>query len=152
MKNYKTRVYDTILAKKLSAHGAVLIRGAKWCGKTTTAKQIAKSVVYMDEPKSRDSNILMAKVDPYVLLNGEAPRLVDEWQIAPTLWDAVRFIVDQKGEAGQFILTGSSVPPNMKDVHHSGAGRIARMTMRTSTDTSEMPPWAMRVFLIRRKF
>lgn len=131
MNNYKTRVYDAILAAKLSAHGAVLIRGAKWCGKTTTAKQIAKSVVYMDEPKSRDSNILMAKVDPYVLLSGEAPRLVDEWQLAPTLWDAVRFIVDQKGEAGQFILTGSSVPPDMKEVRHSGAGRIARMTMRT---------------------
>jgi len=108
-----------------------LIRGAKWCGKTTTAKQIAKSVVYVDEPKSRDSNILMAKVDPYVLLNGATPRLVDEWQIAPALWDAVRFMVDQKGDVGQFILTGSSVPPDMRDVHHSGAGRIARMTMRT---------------------
>ena len=131
MNNYKARVYDAILAEKLSAHGAVLIRGAKWCGKTTTAKQIAKSVVYMDEPKSRDSNILMAKVDPYVLLNGEAPRLVDEWQLAPTLWDAVRFMVDQNGEVGQFILTGSSVPPDMKEVHHSGAGRIVRMTMRT---------------------
>ena len=131
MNNYKTRIYDAILAEKLSAHGAVLIRGAKWCGKTTTAKQIAKSVVYMDEPKSRDSNILMAKVDPYILLDGEAPRLIDEWQIAPTLWDAVRFMVDQKGEAGQFILTGSSVPPDMKEVRHSGAGRIARMTMRT---------------------
>ena len=131
MNNYKPRVYDAILAEKLSAHGAVLIRGAKWCGKTTTAKQIAKSVVYMDEPKSRDSNILMAKVDPYVLLNGEAPRLVDEWQIAPTLWDAVRFVVDQRGKVGQFILTGSSVPSDMKDVLHSGAGRIARMTMRT---------------------
>ena len=131
MNAYKSRVYDAILAEKLSAHGAVLIRGAKWCGKTTTAKQIAKSIVYMDEPKSRDSNILMAKVDPYILLKGEAPRLVDEWQIAPTLWDAVRFMVDQKGEAGQFILTGSSVPPDMKEVHHSGAGRIARMTMRT---------------------
>ena len=131
MTNYKTRVYDAILAEKLSAHGAVLIRGAKWCGKTTTAKQIAKSVVYVDEPKSRDSNILMAKVDPYVLLNGATPRLVDEWQIAPALWDAVRFMVDQKGDVGQFILTGSSVPPDMRDVHHSGAGRIARMTMRT---------------------
>ena len=131
MKDYKIRVYDAILADKLSAHGAVLIRGAKWCGKTTTARQIAKSVVYIDEPKSRDSNILMAKVDPYVLLNGEVPRLLDEWQIAPTLWDAVRFEVDQRGSVGQFILTGSSVPPEMKEVHHSGAGRIARMTMRT---------------------
>ena len=131
MNGYKARVYDTILADKLSAHGAVLIRGAKWCGKTTTARQIAKSVIYIDEPKSRDSNILMAKVDPYVLLNGEVPRLIDEWQIAPTIWDAVRFMVDQRGSAGQFILTGSSVPSDMKEVHHSGAGRIARMTMRT---------------------
>jgi len=131
MKEYKIRVYDAILADKLSAHGAVLIRGAKWCGKTTTARQVAKSVVYIDEPKSRDSNILMAKIDPYVLLNGEVPRLLDEWQIAPTLWDAVRFEVDQRGSSGQFILTGSSVPPDMKEVHHSGAGRIARMTMRT---------------------
>ncbi|MBO4709293.1 MAG: AAA family ATPase [Kiritimatiellae bacterium] len=75
-----------------------MIRGAKWCGKTTTAKQIAKSIVYMDEPQSRDSNILMAKVNPYIQLKGEAPRLVDEWQFAPTLWDAVRFMVDQKGD------------------------------------------------------
>ncbi len=81
--------------------------------------------------RSRDSNILMSKVDPYVLLNGETPRLVDEWQIAPSLWDSVRFVVDQRGEPGQFILTGSSVPADMKEVHHSGAGRIARMTMRT---------------------
>lgn len=131
MNGYKTRVYDAILADKLAAHGAVLVRGAKWCGKTTTARQIAKSVIYIDEPKSRDSNILMAKVDPYVLLNGEVPRLIDEWQIAPTIWDAVRFVVDQRGSAGQFILTGSSVPPDMKEAHHSGAGRIARMTMRT---------------------
>ena len=85
----------------------------------------------MDEPKSRDSNMLMAKVDPYVLLDGETPRLIDEWQMAPTLWDSVRFVVDQRGEPGQFVLTGSSVPPDMKEVRHSGAGRIARMTMRT---------------------
>ena len=125
MKFYRKRVYDAILSEKLAAHGAVLVRGAKWCGKTTTARQIARSVVFMDEPKSRDSNMLMAKVDPYVLLDGETPRLIDEWQMAPTLWDSVRFVVDQRGEPGQFVLTGSSVPPDMKEVRHSGAGRFA---------------------------
>lgn len=130
MNSYKTRVFDQILLKKLKTSGAVLIRGAKWCGKTTTAIQTSKSTIYMDEPRSRESNMLLAKVDPYQILAGATPRLIDEWQIAPQLWDAVRFQVDRIGQTGLYILTGSSVPADMTTVHHSGAGRIARMTMR----------------------
>ena len=131
MRNYRKRVYDQILEKRLAAKGAVLIEGLKWCGKTTTAQQHAKSILYLQDPRARAQNLRLAQLDPSRLLEGSAPRLIDEWQDAPQLWDAVRFEVDERGEFGQFILTGSSVPADMSEMAHSGTGRIARMRMGT---------------------
>lgn len=131
---YKPRIADTILSNKLKGMGAVLIEGPKWCGKTTTAEQQAKSIIYMDDPRSKDSNIEAANIDPDLILDGEVPRLIDEWQIAPRIWDAIRFTVDHRGEDGQFILTGSSVPLIGKEEQlksHSGTGRTCRIRMRT---------------------
>ncbi|MDE7473664.1 MAG: DUF4143 domain-containing protein [Muribaculaceae bacterium] len=131
---YKPRIADSILANKLKGMGAVLIEGPKWCGKTTTAEQQANSIIYMDNPLMRDSNIEAANIDPSLILDGAVPRLIDEWQIAPKLWDAIRFTVDHRGEDGQFILTGSAVPLVDKDEllkTHTGTGRISRIKMRT---------------------
>lgn len=131
--NYKPRVADRLLAEKLEGMGAVLIEGPKWCGKTTTAEQQAKSVLYMDDPRNKKQNIQAADINPEILLAGETPRLIDEWQIAPQLWDAVRFSVDHKNMDGMYILTGSAVPPNAEErgaVSHTGTGRIARVRMR----------------------
>ena len=131
MKNeYRKRIADEIIRKKLEGKGAVLIEGPKWCGKTTTAEQFANSILYMDEPESKEQNVLMASVNPKRLLSGATPRLIDEWQIAPKLWDAIRFEVDHRNELGQFILTGSAVPPDTKDMTHSGTGRYSWVTMR----------------------
>lgn len=130
MMEYKKRIADEILEKKLKGKGAVLIQGPKWCGKTTTAEQIAGSILYMANPKDKNQNLSLADLSPDLLLNGKTPRLIDEWQIAPKLWDAVRFEVDHRNLEGQFILTGSSVPANMNDVIHTGTGRISWLTMR----------------------
>ena len=130
MKEYKKRIADKILAKKLKGKGAVLIEGVKWCGKTTTAEQIAKSILYMARPEDKEQNLTLADINPSLLLAGEVPRLIDEWQLAPKLWDAVRFEVDHRGEEGQFILTGSSVPASMENVSHTGTGRFSWLTMR----------------------
>ena len=130
MKEYKKRIADSILQRKLEGKGAVLIEGPKWCGKTTTAEQIAKSFLYMNDPKNKNQNIMMSEIDPQRLLKGATPRLIDEWQIAPKLWDAVRYEVDHRGELGQFILTGSAVPPDTKEITHSGTGRFSWLTMR----------------------
>ena len=130
MKEYKKRIADKILEKKLKGKGAVLIEGAKWCGKTTTAEQIAKSILYMARPEDKEQNLTLADINPSLLLAGEVPRLIDEWQLAPKLWDAVRFEVDHRGEEGQFILTGSSVPASMENVSHTGTGRFSWLTMR----------------------
>lgn len=119
-----------MLARKLASKGAVLIEGPKWCGKTTTAEQQAKSVLYMDEPSSMQEHLQMAEIDPAALLEGEVPRLIDEWQLAPGLWDTVRFAVDHGHAVGQFILTGSAVPADEKDIYHSGTGRVSWLTMR----------------------
>ena len=110
VKNYRKRIADDILKRKLEGKGAVLIEGPKWCGKTTTAEQIAASVLYMDDPEKKEQNIAMSEHNPKRLLKGAAPRLIDEWQLAPKLWDAIRFEVDHRGELGQFVLTGSAVP------------------------------------------
>ena len=130
MKEYKKRIADQILEKKLKGKGAVLIEGAKWCGKTTTAEQIAKSILYMARPEDKEQNLTLADINPSLLLAGEVPRLIDEWQLAPKLWDAVKFEVDHRGEEGQFILTGSSVPASMENVSHTGTGRFSWLTMR----------------------
>ena len=127
---YRPRVADKLLERKLRGKGAVLIEGAKWCGKTTTAEQICRSVVYMSDPEKREQNIQLAKINPSLLLRGEKPRLIDEWQIAPTLWDAVRFTADHENKLGLFILTGSSVPADMREVIHSGTGRFGWLRMR----------------------
>lgn len=130
MKTYRKRIVDDLLARKLEGKGAVLIEGPKWCGKTTTAEQIAASILYMDEPESKEQNITMAELSPRRLLSGATPRLIDEWQIAPKLWDAIRFEVDHRNELGQFLLTGSAVPPDTKEITHSGTGRFTWLTMR----------------------
>lgn len=130
MKNYRHRIADEILKRKLEGKGAVLIEGPKWCGKTTTAEQIAASILYMDDPEKKNQNITMSELNPKRLLNGAVPRLIDEWQLAPKLWDAIRFEVDHRGETGQFILTGSAVPADTKEIAHSGTGRFTWLTMR----------------------
>lgn len=130
MSKYKKRIADEILTMKLEGKGAVLIEGPKWCGKTTTAEQVAKSFLYMNDPKNKNQNLSMAEINPQILLNGATPRLIDEWQIAPKLWDAVRYEVDHRTELGQFILTGSAVPPDTKEITHSGTGRFSYITMR----------------------
>lgn len=130
MKAYRKRIADDILKRKLEGKGAILIEGPKWCGKTTTAEQIAASTLYMDEPAKKEQNIAMSELNPKRLLAGETPRLIDEWQIAPKLWDAIRFEVDHRGELGQFVLTGSAVPADTKEITHSGTGRFTWLTMR----------------------
>ena len=130
MENYRKRIADDILQKKLRSKGAVLIEGQKWCGKTTTAEQAAKSILYMDEPSSIKQNLARADLDPESLLEGDVPRLIDEWQLAPKLWDAVRFSVDHKRKFGLYILTGSAVPANLDEIHHTGTGRFSWLKMR----------------------
>lgn len=130
MKVYRKRVADDILKRKLEGKGAVLIEGPKWCGKTTTAEQIAASILYMDDPEKKEQNLTMSELNPKRLLKGAVPRLIDEWQLAPKLWDTVRFEVDHRGELGQFILTGSAVPADTKEIAHSGTGRFTWLTMR----------------------
>ena len=130
MKKYKARIADEILKKRLQGKGAVLIEGPKWCGKTTTAEQVAGSILYMADPEKEEQNLTMAEINPKRLLKGEIPRLIDEWQIAPKLWDAVRFEVDHRDEFGQFILTGSSVPASYEHIHHTGTGRFSWVLMR----------------------
>ena len=131
MKEYKKRIADKLLKYRLEEVGAVLVEGPKWCGKTTTAEQLAKSVLYMADPSTRNSSLEMADLNVRMLLKGDVPRLIDEWQVIPQIWDAIRFEVDHRGEEGLFILTGSSVPVSSEDIHHTGTGRFAWITMRT---------------------
>ena len=126
----KHRIVDYILERKLKGMGAVLIEGPKWCGKTTTAEEKAKSILYMNDPKKSGMYMQLAKMSPQSLLEGEAPRLIDEWQLAPSLWDTIRFEVDHRDGEGQFILTGSAVPAKTDEIWHSGTGRFARIKMR----------------------
>lgn len=130
MKEYNYRIVDSLLQDKLEAKGAVLIEGPKWCGKTTTATQKAASILHMDNPTEKDQKLTLAKLNPLRLLKGAVPRLIDEWQIAPTLWDSIRYEVDQREEMGQFILTGSAVPADTKEINHSGTGRFSWLMMR----------------------
>jgi len=128
--NYLSRISDEKLKLYLRAKGAVLIEGPKWCGKTSSAEELAGSVLYMQDPDKAAMNKATAQSKPSLLLEGETPRLLDEWQVAPELWNAVRFAVDKRRAVGQFILTGSVIP-NRTDDMHTGTGRIARMKMRT---------------------
>jgi len=128
--NYLSRISDEKLKLFLRAKGAVLIEGPKWCGKTSSAEELAGSVLYMQDPDKAAMNKATAQSKPSLLLEGETPRLLDEWQVAPELWNAVRFAVDKRRAVGQFILTGSVIP-NRTDDMHTGTGRIARMKMRT---------------------
>lgn len=130
---YKPRIADDLLRNQLEASGAVLIQGPKWCGKTTTAAQMARSALYMDDPSRLHANLSIAETNPSVLLRGAAPRLIDEWQLAPNLWDAARFEVSRRGLPGQFIYTGSAVPPDKSKLLHTGTGRFAWLTMRPMT-------------------
>ena len=130
MKEYLPRIADKLLEERLDAKGAVLIEGPKWCGKTTTAKQKAKSFISMDCPDMTGQYQQMAELSPNTLLKGETPRLIDEWQISPNLWNAVRYEVDNRDEFGQFILTGSAVPNEFDDSMHTGTGRISKLLMR----------------------
>ena len=135
MKDYLRRIADDELSLRLEAFGAVQIKGPKWCGKTTTAEQLAKSVVKLQDPDKRDGYLATIRTKPSIILKGETPRLIDEWQDAPVLWDAVRSAVDQRGLKGQFILTGSTAIKEDKDTPeeqqrmHTGTGRIASMMM-----------------------
>jgi len=127
--SYLSRLCDQELQLALQTTGAVLIEGAKWCGKTSTASHAAKSILYMQDPDNAASYQAMADTKPSLLLKGATPRLIDEWQMAPVLWDAVRFEVDKTGGAGQFILTGSAVPADNLTAH-TGTGRFSRILMR----------------------
>ena len=129
--NYKPRIADEMLSILLEAMGAVLIEGAKYCGKTTLAAQQAASVLYMADPDTKAQNMAMAKTNIKRLLVGDTPRLIDEWQLVPQFWDAVRGEVDKRGEEGQFILTGSAVAPDDSDIYHSGTGRFGWLKLRT---------------------
>ena len=144
MKQYKNRVVDSLLAEKLEAMGAVLIEGPKYCGKTTTGEQQARSVLYMADPEIKERNLTMASTNIKRLLKGDTPRLIDEWQIAPKLWDAIRFEIfvypkphlpqygcRKYGEDGQFMLTGSAVPASTSEIFHTGTGRFGWIKMRT---------------------
>lgn len=130
MMNYKNRIADKLLEYRKEEVGAVLIEGPKWCGKTTTAEQKAKSIIYMADPDNQKAYMEMAELKIKILLKGQNPRLIDEWQIVPQIWDAVRFEVDHRGEEGLFILTGSAVPASTEQIHHTGTGRFAWITMR----------------------
>lgn len=127
---YKKRVADLILERRLQGKGAILVEGPKWCGKTTTAKQYAKSLLDLGDSAVLLNSQIALQVNPSSLLSGEVPRLVDEWQTIPSLWDMIRSEVDRRQEVGQFILTGSSVPIEQEKIMHSGTGRIGRIIMR----------------------
>lgn len=130
MKTYKNRIADEILKRKLMGKGAILVQGPKWCGKTTTAKQIAKSLLDLGNPGELSNAMETLQIVPKKLLEGDVPRLIDEWQTIPELWDMIRSEVDNRGEMGQFILTGSSVPMDEDKRMHSGNGRYAWINMR----------------------
>lgn len=131
MAKYKQRIADRILKRKVLGKGAVLIEGPKWCGKTTTAKQLAKSVLDLGDSAVLKQSAQLIELSPKTLLEGKTPKLIDEWQALPPIWDSIRSEVDKRGEPSQFILTGSSVLPEAEETIHSGTGRFAYIKMRT---------------------
>ncbi len=128
--DYRPRIIDRELTERLKSIGAIVVEGAKWCGKSTTAQHHSKSAVFMDDPRRKAQYEIFAQENPELILEGETPRLIDEWQLAPTLWDAVRFMVDHRKGMGQFILTGSAKPADRSKIRHSGTGRFAWLRMR----------------------
>lgn len=130
MAKYKQRIADRLLQRKVSGKGAVLIEGPKWCGKTTTAKQLAKSILDLGDSATLKQSTGLIEISPKTLLEGTTPRLIDEWQALPPIWDSIRSEVDRRGEPSQFILTGSSVLPEADETIHSGTGRFATIKMR----------------------
>lgn len=128
-RQYRSRIIDSKIAEYLSVFGAVCLEGPKWCGKTWSARFHSRSEILIGDPNNNFQNRQLAEMSPSVILQGEAPRLIDEWQEVPPLWDAVRHEVDKRGVNGQFLLTGSATP-NHKGIMHSGAGRIARLRMQ----------------------
>ena len=130
---YFPRLCDKLLKRQLESSGAVLVEGPKWCGKTSTSREAAKSILYMQDPDRGPGYIRLADTMPSQLLQGEKPRVIDEWQEAPVLWDAVRFDVDKTNLRGQYILTGSAVPKEDDMPQHTGTGRISRLQMRPMT-------------------
>ncbi len=130
---YKPRVIDALLERKLKGKGAVLVEGAKWCGKTTTSARVAKSILKLGVPSVLRSSRQLAEMNPLLLLRGETPRLIDEWQTIPALWDTVRSEVDEGNALGRFILTGSAVPVQSDEIEHTGTGRIGRLKMHPMT-------------------
>lgn len=130
---YKPRVIDALLERKLKGKGAVLVEGAKWCGKTTTSARVAKSILKLGVPSVLRSSRQLAEMNPSLLLRGDTPRLIDEWQTIPTLWDTVRSEVDEGNALGRFILTGSAVPVQSDEIEHTGTGRFGRLKMRPMT-------------------
>ena len=130
MAEYKRRIADKILERKVLGKGAVLIEGPKWCGKTTTAKQLARSVLDLGDASVLKQSMQMIEIGPKTLLEGATPRLIDEWQALPPIWDSIRSEVDRRGVPSQFILTGSSVLPDAEETIHSGTGRFAHIMMR----------------------
>lgn len=127
---YHKRIVDSELANRLRSIGAIVIEGPKWCGKSTTAEHHSKSAIFMDNPQKHAQYEIFAEDNPDILLDGETPRLIDEWQLTPTLWDAIRFRIDHKKGMGQFILTGSAKPADRSKIKHSGTGRFAWFRMR----------------------
>ncbi len=130
---YKKRIADSLLERKIKSTGAVLVEGPKWCGKTTSSEQQAKSINYVSDPVAFNKNLILAEMNINALLEGDKPRLLDEWQTIPQIWDAVRYSVDHSNGIGQFILTGSAVPLSDKEkekIHHTGTGRITHIKMR----------------------
>lgn len=130
MKEYYPRIIDELLKKKLRTSGAVLLKGPRWCGKTTSASRLAKSIIFMQDSSTKEQNIALAKASPKIFLDKETPLLIDEWQTIPFIWDAIRFEIDQRNAFNQFILTGSSSPIETSKITHSGLGRITTLVMR----------------------
>ncbi|MDE6544091.1 MAG: DUF4143 domain-containing protein [Muribaculaceae bacterium] len=127
---YRPRIVDSELDKRLKSIGAVVIEGAKWCGKSTTAEHHCKSAIFMDDPRRRSQYVIFAEDNPDMILDGETPRLIDEWQLTPTIWDAIRYTIDHRAGMGQFILTGSAKPADRDKISHSGTGRFSWLRMR----------------------
>ena len=131
MERYYKRIIENNIKFRLQSKGAVLIEGAKWCGKTTTAKHLSSSMLKVDEPQNFEKYKIMSETNPVSLLEGDNPRLIDEWQLIPNIWNAIRYAVDERDKFGQFILTGSALPIELSEGTHSGIGRIVKLTMRT---------------------